>query len=120
MSPFRLIPALLLVLVLGWGAVAPAVWAETNTSGLTWTQTTPPAAAAQETGPPDYKAWDRTATRAEGQIQDRHGFMNALLQGLLVVIEVCCCIRQFDQPCLPVAGLQTLEMNAFVQVRSTA
>lgn len=70
MSPFRLIPALLLLLVLGWGAVAPAVWAETNSSGLTWTQTAPPAAAAQETGPPDYKAWERTATRAESQTQD--------------------------------------------------
>ena len=60
MTAFRLIPALLLALVLGWVGAMPAAWA----------QTTAPAAAAVETGPPDYKAWERTATQAESQTQD--------------------------------------------------
>ena len=60
MTAFRLIPALLLALVLGWVGAMPAAWA----------QATAPAAAAVETGPPDYKAWERTATQAESQTQD--------------------------------------------------
>jgi small-conductance mechanosensitive channel len=56
----RLISTLLLALVFAWGGATPAVWA----------QTTAPAATAAETGPPDYKAWERTATRAESQTQD--------------------------------------------------
>jgi small-conductance mechanosensitive channel len=60
MTAFRLIPALVLALVLGWVGAMPAAWA----------QTTAPAAAAAEPGPPDYKAWERTATRAESLTQD--------------------------------------------------
>ena len=57
---------------------------------------------------------------AEGEIQYRHGFVNALLQVLTVAIESLRGIGELDQAGLPVAGGQPLEVNAFVETGITA
>lgn len=70
------IRALTLALALGLCGAAPAVLA----------QTAAPAATEEEPGPPDYKAWERTATKAENQTQDRNTSDDALttMRGYLV------------------------------------
>lgn len=57
---------------------------------------------------------------AEGEIQYRHGFVNALLQVLTFVIQSLRSIGELDQAGLPVACGQTLEVNAFVEIGITA
>ena len=65
-----------LTLALGLCGAAPAVLA----------QTAAPASTEEEPGPPDYVAWERTATKAENQTQDRNTSDDALttMRGYLV------------------------------------
>jgi small-conductance mechanosensitive channel len=61
--------ALLLAWLLVLGAAVPDAWAQTGAA---------PIEAEEDAGPPDYKAWERTATRAEAMTQDRNTSNDAL------------------------------------------